>query len=120
MKSIAAASLIVLSALILILTGCMGPQRQVVVTEPVFSSDGERIVFVSNADGDAELYLVNADGSNLQKLTDNDDIDVSPAWSPDGTMIVFVSNRNGSFELYRMNADGSSVELIPTDLPEVE
>jgi TolB protein len=39
--------------------------------DPVWSPDGERIVFVSNRDGDLEIYLMDADGTNQLNLSDS-------------------------------------------------
>lgn len=81
-------------------------------TDPSFSPDGSRILFVATDDGDAEVYVVNADGTGRHALTDNDKQDFFPSWSPDGSSIVFSSNRSGSFELYMMDVDGGNQRLL--------
>src|SRR5262249_23895126 len=43
--------------------------RRLYDVQPVFSPDGTRIVFSSNADGNMEIYMMNADGSGLLRLT---------------------------------------------------
>jgi Tol biopolymer transport system component len=73
---------------------------------PLYSPDGERIVFVSNRDGDEEIFVMRADGGDQQQLTFNDAMDWLPSWSPDGQQIVFLSFRDGNTELYVMDADG--------------
>jgi len=81
--------------------------------DPVWSPDGQQILFWSNRDGDANIWLMNADGSNPHHLTDDPNYDISPNWSLDGQSIIFVSNRdhvNG--EIYRMDADGSNVQRL--------
>jgi Tol biopolymer transport system component len=102
------------------MSGCfpnmMGQQQQSVKTDPMYSPDGLKIVFISTHDGDPEIFLMNADGTGLKKLTDNTAVDAAPSWSPDGRKIVFTSDRGGSFELYRMNSDGSQQQLIPTSV----
>jgi Tol biopolymer transport system component len=78
---------------------------------PVWSPDGQKIVFTSDRDGTMDIYVMNQDGSNVARLTTT----AAPAqdrfatWSPDGTKIVFESNRSGGSEIYVMNADGSNV-----------
>jgi len=78
---------------------------------PVWSPDGQKIVFASDRDGPLNIYVMNQDGSNTVRLTTTaaPNGDRFAAWSPDGARIVFESNRTGSTEIYSMNADGSNV-----------
>lgn len=77
---------------------------------PVFSPDGEKIVFMSNRDGNFEIYSMNVNGTAQTRLTNDAGVDQSPAFSPDGRKIAFESDRLGeNFEIYTMNADGTSV-----------
>jgi Tol biopolymer transport system component len=100
------------------ISGCfpnmMAQQQQTVKTDPMYSPDGLKLVFISTHDGDPEIFVMNADGTGLKKLTDNSAVDAAPSWSPDGGKIVFTSDRSGAFELYRMNSDGSQQQMIPT------
>lgn len=49
---------------------------------PSWSPDGNYIVFSSNRDGHYQLYIMKADGSDLIRLTNDPDNDMSPVWSP--------------------------------------
>jgi Tol biopolymer transport system component len=51
-------------------------------TDPDWSPDGTRIVFVSNRDGNDELYLMSADGRDPRRLTYEKANDWQPAWRP--------------------------------------
>ncbi len=86
-------------------------------TQPAWSSDGNRIVFVSDRDAprsertsQQDIYRLNADGTDLQRLTDASGRDTCPNWSPDGSRIVFLSERDqtGRFSPYIMDADGEN------------
>ena len=46
--------------------------------DPVLSSDGKSVVFVSSRDGDFEIYRIALDGSEVLQLTDNDSTDYTP------------------------------------------
>ena len=72
---------------------------------PIFSPDGTRIAYVSNADGNSEIYLMGSDGSGTVRLTRNAAEDIDPSWSADGKRIVFCSNRTGKFAIYEMNVE---------------
>jgi Tol biopolymer transport system component len=79
---------------------------------PVFSPDGQKILFKSDRSGNNEVYVVNLDGSNLVQLTDTPTYESDPEFSPDGSQIVFGSNRSGSSEIYIMDADGLNVRVL--------
>ena len=42
--------------------------------EPVFSNDGESIVFTSERDGNKEIYLVNLLTKNMKNLTNDSEM----------------------------------------------
>ena len=63
--------------------------------DPVWSPDGQSIVFTSDRNGSADLYRVKPDGSGLERLTDSTAYDDQAAFSPDGKQLVFVTTRNG-------------------------
>ena len=96
-------------------------------TDPSWSPDGKRIVFMSDRDGHAingfpsyEIYIMDADGGNQQNLTNSPRYDTDPSWSPDGKRIAFASDRFAfdrektplSFDIYVMDADGSDPQRL--------
>ena len=100
----------------LVLVGCFpglgGQQQMTWHTNAVYSPDGERIAFISNADGDFEIYVMNYDGSNVKKITDNTYNETIVEWSPDGKQFLFSSDRDEQVDIYVMNTDGSNVRKI--------
>jgi len=50
---------------------------------PVWSPDGNTIVFQSDRDGNFELYVMNSDGSDQRRLTNHQAGDYWPAWKPE-------------------------------------
>jgi WD40 repeat protein len=85
---------------------------------PAWSPDGTQIAFASNRDSDlttnpfdTEIFNMNVDGSEVVRLTDAEEPDVSrsdPTWSPDGMKIAFTSSDDSGLNVWLMNADGSS------------
>lgn len=82
---------------------------------PVYTKDGQSIVWASGGDAPAELMLASANG--------NDSLSVpfvgrsgfettSPSFSPDGKQIVFMSPRPLTPQLYTMNVDGTGLRLL--------
>jgi len=63
--------------------------------DPVWSPDGQWIVFTSERDGSADLYRMRPDGSGVEPLTDDPAYDDQAAFSPDGSRIAFVTTRAG-------------------------
>jgi Tol biopolymer transport system component len=90
-------------------------------TQPVYSPNGQWIVFVSDRSGAENLWLVHPDGSELHQVSfGNDDTElVSPAWSPDGES-VYVSRFSwavDNYELWRYGLDGSETLVVPVKAP---
>lgn len=82
--------------------------------DPVWSPDGQWIVFASDRDGSGqtELYRMRPDASVIEALTNSQGSSFAPEWSPDGRQIVFVSDRDQDADLYVMNADGTNEVLL--------
>ena len=76
-----------------------------------YSTDGSKIVFMSDRNSNQEIFIMNVDGSNQTNLTNDIDYDWDPKISPDGNKIVFVSDRewsSGTSEIYIMDIDGKN------------
>src|SRR5205085_11223227 len=73
--------------------------------DPVWSPDGQSIVFTSDRGGSADLYRVKADGTGLERLTDNPAYDDQAAFSPDGQHLVYVTTRgaDGTADLWTLD-----------------
>src|ERR687886_254754 len=58
-------------------------------SQPRFSPDGKRIVFVSDRSGAENLWTMNADGSDPKAVSEgNEQSFASPEWTPDGQFII--------------------------------
>lgn len=82
---------------------------------PMFSPDGTRIAFTSNRDGNPEIYVATVDGSNVRRLTNHPNIDVTPTWSPSGTQIAFTSDRGGVPSVYVVGVDGLGLRKLTSE-----
>lgn len=86
-------------------------------SNPAFSPDGKRIVFLSNRDTknfSFRIYTMNADGSDVRQLTTEAfGSDFDPQWSPDGKRIAFYFTKmDGMDQIWVMNSDGTNKTLI--------
>ncbi len=87
---------------------------------PVWSPDGQRLLFDSHRNGNPDIFVMDANGENVQQLTFSEREDFDPEWSPDGCQIVYTSTRRfedgyWEAEIYLMNADGSNVRNLTND-----
>lgn len=87
---------------------------------PVWSPDGDRIVYNTLSSGDYGVAVMKPFNANREFLQlDN----ISPpiwaggaSWSPDGKYIIFSSNLDGDSDLYIIKSDGSELTQL-TNLP---
>ena len=85
-------------------------------SQPVFSPDGEWILFVSDRSGAENFWTVAVDGSSVRQWSFNagDRMLVSPAWSSDGNRIygsVFRADLNG-YELWAHDREGVATLVV--------
>ncbi|HMA42561.1 MAG TPA: amidohydrolase family protein [Gemmatimonadales bacterium] len=81
-------------------------------SQPRYSPDGKRLVFLSDRSGSEQIWTCNADGSNPKELTKGgSNLYASPEWTPDGNYIV-ASRTTGVlgsvYELWLYHKDGGS------------
>jgi TolB protein len=89
-------------------------------TAPIWSSNGQKIAFVSRRDGNREIYIMDTNGQNLVNVTRHPADDWTPAWSPDGSRLAFSSFREGSWEIFVMDtACLNTPESCPDSLTQI-
>jgi Tol biopolymer transport system component len=66
---------------------------------PVWSGDGERVVFMSDREGDGGLFWQRADGSSAERLTKPEKgMEHRPdSWPPKGQFFSFTAGKSGSW-----------------------
>lgn len=88
---------------------------------PIWSPDGDHIVFRSIRDSDPEaspqnleLYRVRTDGSDRTRITTHPGLDgfLGIAWSPDSRTLAFTRQHEEVVEVWIAGADGSDPQLI--------
>ena len=82
---------------------------------PAWSPDGTMLAFMSNRDGNPEIYIVNRDGTNLRRITNHPNADVTPTWAPSGKQLAFTSDRTGLPQVYIVNIDGTGLDRISAE-----
>ena len=87
-------------------------QSSAIDTEPVFSSDGKELYFVSDRSGLAHIYKTSIDGGAVNRVTPNDVSAFSPAISPDGKWLAFIARRAGRFTLQIMELQTRKITAL--------
>ncbi len=80
----------------------------------VFSPEGERIAFVTNASGVPNVWMADANGGKLRQVTESEDQVGDVSWSPTGdTLAIDIAPGGGlNSQIYLMPADGGEMRMI--------
>jgi len=88
-------------------------------SSPVFSPDGDAILFISDAEGQSDIWKATRRDEeqlwwlntefDLKQLTRDAEVESNLSWSPEGSLVAFVK---GLGELWVMEPDGSNARRI--------
>jgi eukaryotic-like serine/threonine-protein kinase len=88
--------------------------------QPVYSPDGESVLFSSNRGGTLDLWEVSVETGEMHRVTDDPADDWDPEYSPDGRSIYWCSSRSGAFEIWTARRDGSAPRQLSRDSLDAE
>ncbi len=77
--------------------------------DPTWSPDGSMIAFASSRSGARQLFIMNADGTDVQQVTDLNNMGGRNTWSPDGSQLAFYRGPRGDRNIYIINIDGTGL-----------
>ena len=80
-------------------------------SDPQWTPDGKKIVYVSFENEKSEIFIMNVDGSEKTRLTKAEIKDESPEITPDGKYILFSSSRSDldwNSGIFMMTLDGKN------------
>ncbi|MGP8330096.1 MAG: TolB family protein [Methanosarcinaceae archaeon] len=88
--------------------------NEVMDYDPSWSSDGEKIVFVSQREvkNGSHVYTVSKDGTNLQRITNKERGYFLPKWSYRGDIIAVIADFGG--DIYLIKTDGTQHHQLTT------
>jgi Tol biopolymer transport system component len=82
-------------------------------TQPVLSSDGRRVVYITLAGSRRqELWASDGDGNNRVKLASSASLETL-GFSPDNAQFAFTDGAGGVTKLYIIKTDGSGLRQVP-------
>jgi Tol biopolymer transport system component len=83
--------------------------------QPVFSPDGEWVLFTSNRSGSLDIWKLSLKTGAVRRLTEDAAEDWDPVLTRDGKSLIWSSGRGGHLEIWMADADGSSPRQVSHD-----
>ena len=80
--------------------------------DPTWSPDGSKIAFASSRRGSRQLFVMDSDGSNVEQLTDLNNMGGRSTWSPDGTKIAFYRGPEGDRNIFIVDVASKDVKRL--------
>jgi TolB protein len=90
------------------------PGRNTLFLTPVFSPDGNSVIYSREGENGSDLFSVGVGGADPphQLTAGRGTVNTNPTMSPDGRRLAFVSGRLGRPELYIMDSDGTNLNVL--------
>lgn len=82
------------------------------VISPMFSPDGDSLVYVSFEDKKPVVYVQSLRDGSRRKLAAFKGSNSAPAWAPDGKRLAVVLTRDEASQIYLINADGTGLTRL--------
>ncbi len=79
---------------------------------PAWSSDGKRLLFVSDRSGKRNVFVIGADGGEAERVTDVQGAVSAAAFSPDGKTIAFVAADGKPEERERLEKEKDDARVV--------
>jgi TolB protein len=79
---------------------------------PMFSPDGDRLVYVSFEDKKPVVYVQSLQDGSRRKTAAFKGSNSAPAWAPDGKRLAVVLTRDEASQIYLINVDGSGLSRL--------
>jgi Tol biopolymer transport system component len=82
---------------------------------PVWSPDGQRILFSARRQAIAQLYAIGVSGGVVEQWTSEPTDAVAPSWSRNGRRVYFASRRGGAWQVWKLEVEGGRLSPVTTD-----
>jgi len=82
------------------------------VISPMFSPDGDSLVYVSFEDKKPVVYVQSLRDGSRRKVAAFKGSNSAPAWAPDGKRLAVVLTRDEASQIYLINADGTGLTRL--------
>lgn len=87
-------------------------RQEGILASPAFSTDGKKMVFVSDMYGTPQVFIRDLSSGETKRLTYAGNYNTTPVLSPKGDLIAYGCKTDGALEICVMKADGSEPRIL--------